>query len=59
MEQADRQKTLKAVLHYFYQDNTRETILKNMLRFTTEGQNCSSFLAAHCTKLVYARNVFT
>jgi putative transposase len=23
MEQADRQKTLKAVLHYFYQDNTR------------------------------------
>ncbi|MCA1615568.1 MAG: IS200/IS605 family transposase [Acidobacteria bacterium] len=23
MEQAERQKTLKAVLHYFYQDNTR------------------------------------
>jgi hypothetical protein len=23
MEQADRQKMLKAVLHYFYQDNTR------------------------------------
>src|SRR5829696_4645552 len=23
MEQAERQKTLKAVLHYFYQDNTK------------------------------------
>jgi putative transposase len=25
MEQTDRQKTLKAVLHYFYQDNTRSS----------------------------------